>query len=108
MAKCIICGFKPRVEGLRYCTNCDSQIKSEKKRKGGDGFQHAEKFAVWHGYGVAFMLNGNGRLTPVAVPASAIPKLAKAKTLNLDTYLDGFSRAQVKKIKAAIKAVNGL
>ena len=106
MPKCIVCGYRPRAAGLRYCTNCDSKIKSEKRK--GDGFQHAEKFAVWHGYGVAFMLNGNGRLTPVALPASAIPKLPKGKCLNLDTYLDGFSRAQVKKIKTAIKVVNGL
>ena len=106
MPKCIICGFKPRAEGLRYCNNCNSQIKAEKRR--GNGFLHAEKFATWHGYGVAFMPNGNGGLTPVALPASAIPKLPKAKTLNLDKYVSGFNRAQVKKIKTAIKVVNGL
>lgn len=102
---CPICGRRPKQKGGDYCHAC---AKAAAKPKEAAWWAKAVRFAVWQGCGVAFMPNGDGALAAKALPLSAIKRLPKERTLNLDGYLEGFDRKRIKKLKAAIKAANGL
>lgn len=108
--QCVICEVRPAMKGGAYCHTHQAQIEAERKARRGnrDWWRGAFKFAVWRGVGVAFMPNGEkGVYQPKALPASALGHLPKGKTINLDGYVNGLSREQVKRIKRAILQANG-
>lgn len=95
--KCIICLRRP-AKGNGYCANCASQIEAEKRRKQAD---EPVKFLTYRGHVVGLYRNGNGRLTPKLLKRSP-ENLPKTKTLDLNTYIEGFTREEIKRFKACV------
>lgn len=97
MTKCNVCEARPvRVKGL--CHNCAGKIEAEKKRK------KAEKptsFLTYRGHVVGLYRNGGSTLMPKLLNRNPI-YLPKSKTLDLNTYLEGFTREKVKSFKSCI------
>ena len=98
--KCVVCDHRPaRDAGI--CPNCQSKIRADKRKRQA---KKPVKFATYRGHVIGFYHNGNGNglgLTPRLLRRSA-ENLPRTNTINLDGYVDGMTRAQVKKIKAAI------
>lgn len=95
--KCTICNQRP-ARGGAYCANCASRMESQKRRGNGN---KPVKFLTYHSHVVG--LYPNGGKTLVAKLLKRSPEgLPKGKTLNLNTYLEGFTRDQIKAFKACI------
>ena len=97
MTKCVICDRRPVPEGA-YCQNCASKLEAEKRRKGKVQPKH---FLTYRGHVVGLFPNGNGKLDARLLTRN--PKnLPKSKTLDLNHYIEGFNREQIKRFKACI------
>lgn len=95
--KCIICERRP-AKGGAYCANCSAKIDAEQRRRSAN---KPLRFLTYRGYVVGLYRNGSGKLIPHLLRRS--PKwLPKSRTLDLNTYLEGFTRDQVKKMKACV------
>ena len=108
MSQCIICDKRPAQRGEAFCHIHQAAIDAERKlQRPGNWWSVAFRFATWRGQGVAFMPNGKkGIYVPKALPPCALKRLPKDKTICLDSYVEGLSRAQVKAIKRAIIQAN--
>ena len=95
---CAICNRRPKAKGSRYCANCQAKLDAEKRRC--DSAKPV-KFATYQGHVVGFYKNGNGKLMPRLLRRKP-EGLPKGKTLDLNHYIEGFTREQVKNIKSAI------
>jgi len=94
--KCIICEQRPARDGA-YCWNCNQKIEAEKRRAKPE---KPAKFITYRGY-VVGLYHKNDRLIPELLKRDP-ENLPKSQTLNLDTYIPGFSREQIKKFKACV------
>lgn len=94
---CIICNHRPAVAGA-YCHNCNAKIQAVRKRLKSE---KPVKFATYRGHVVGFFRNGGKKLVPRLLHRKP-DNLPKRDTLDLNTYIPGFTREQVKKIKAVI------
>lgn len=97
MTKCIICDKRPAHDG-GYCITCTSKLDAERKRK---GTTQPIKFLTYRGYVVGLYSNGNGRLVPKLLTRNP-DTLPKAKTFDLNTYIEGFTRDQIKAFKRCV------
>jgi len=93
--KCVICEKRPGHES-GYCTNCEAQLKARRGQK-----REVFRFVTYRGFAVAFYRNGNGTLKTELTRRNP-ENLPKTKTLDLNKYIDGFTRGQVKKLKRCI------
>jgi hypothetical protein len=99
---CAICGPRPPKSGHRYCENCESKLAKEKRSRS-DG--EPVKFATYKGYVVGFYRTGtDGKLIPRLLKRKP-EGLPKSRTLDCNTYIEGFTREQVKRIKSTILAL---
>ena len=97
MTKCVICDERPaRSEGT--CNNCSLKLKAEYRRK---AKVEAKHFLTYKGHVVGLFPNGDGMLSARLLRRSA-EKLPKRKTLDLNTYIEGFNRDQIKRFKACV------
>lgn len=97
MTKCIICEQRPAQTEDGYCQNCAGHIKAENKRKTVKPF----RYVTYQGHVLAFFKNGGDKLIPRLV--SRKPEcLPKKITLDLNTYIHGFTREQIKNLKRAV------
>jgi len=97
MTKCVVCERRPARDGA-YCANCAAKIEAERRRSKP---QQPVKFLTYRGHVVGLYRNGNGKLMPRLLKRSA-ERLPKTKTLDLNTYLEGFTREQVKAFKRCV------
>lgn len=95
--KCVVCDLRPAKFG-GLCANCYSRIEAEKRKHKPD---QPLKFATYRGHVVGFYKNGGGKLIPRLINRKP-GNLPKNLTLDLNTYIEGFTRDQVKKIKSTI------
>ena len=94
---CAICGHRPAKIGP-YCANCQAKLEAEKRsRRAGKPV----KYASYRGHVVGFFRNGGGKLV-VRLLQRKPDNLPKGITLDLNTYIPGFDREQIKKIKTAV------
>ena len=107
--QCPICGTRPKVKGGLYCHICNENVRAS-SRSQKPWWSDAIRFAVWRGYGVAFMPDPNAdSYTAKALNRSDIKRLPKDdRTVNLDGYCKGYKPEQVRRIKAAIMRVHAL
>lgn len=96
MTKCIICKRRPSRNG-GYCTNCASKIEADKRCRQADS---PVKFLTYRGH-VVGLCHNNGRLTPRLLRRNA-ETLPRTRTLDLNTYIDGFTREEIKRFKACV------
>ena len=94
---CVVCESRPANKGV-YCHNCAQKLEAEKRKAKA---QQPVKFATYRGNVIGFYPNGGGTLVPRLLQRKA-EGLPKNKTLDLNTYIEGFTREQVKKIKSTI------
>jgi hypothetical protein len=99
---CSICNRRPRVSGSRYCSNCQAKIDREKRLRRAE---KPVKFATYRGYVVGFYRH-DGVLTPRLLRRKP-EGLPRGKTLDLNHYIEGFTREQVKNLKSAILQLAG-
>ena len=120
--KCLICERKPRLQGA-YCHNCAAKIKAEETRR---VKPKPDKYLHYRGQWVGLYrdgLDGDGErlfkpkymgyfpFEPGAkdrVGQPVRPKYPMGKTLNLDVYLPGYTREQVKRMKAVILKLSAI
>ena len=95
--KCVICDQRPARSGA-YCHVCEQRIQAERRRK---QTPKPAKYIKYRGRAIALFPNGKGKLRAEAVRTS-LERLPKTKTIDLDTYVKGYTRDQVKQFKAAI------
>lgn len=100
-AKCLICEVRPRKEGTLYCHNCGEQIES---------MHHEEKVKPWrwlvyHDVAVAVFKRHDGsqygemsKREPYTDEGKL--RLPHAITLDLNTFLEGYTKSEVKRMKA--------
>lgn len=104
---CDLCKRRPHRKGDFLCRPC---------RKTYDGFadesrpqetpllQRAFKVAYWRGAAIVYVPEGD-YFRPVFAGFKSPEKLPKGKLLNLDEYIPGYSREQIKAMKADFKAL---
>lgn len=101
--KCLICETSPRFDGSPYCRECHQGISAAHERR---KTTEPVKFLVYQGSVVGLFPNGKTtedgqqQFSPALLKRDPT-KLPKGKTLDLDKYLEGYTRQQVKKLKAA-------
>ncbi|MHB8084391.1 MAG: hypothetical protein ACYDHZ_01000 [Dehalococcoidia bacterium] len=97
MVRCLICEKHPaKTHGL--CLNCYN--KAEKQARA-DRPETYYRFAQYRGTVVGFFRTGRATFVPRLLQRNPAT-LPKSKTFDLDGYVQGFDRTQIKKIKAAI------
>jgi hypothetical protein len=99
---CSICNRRPRANGSRYCTNCQAKMDREKRLRTAE---KPVKFATYRGHVVGFY-RSDGVLIPRLLRRKP-EGLPRGKTLDLNHYIPGFTREQVKNLKAAILQLAG-
>ena len=98
---CIICDKRPAKE-RGYCANCEAKIAKEERRSRCQT-DKPEKFLTYQGIVVGLYPAKDGKtFRGELLLKRDADKLPKYQTLNLDTYLDGFTREQIKRLKAGI------
>lgn len=97
MAKCVICNRHPATDN-GYCHNCAAKINKERRAR---QQPKPEKYLTYRGAVVGLFRNGGDKLTGKRLNVNP-DRLPAAKTLDLNTYLEGFTRSQVKAFKRAV------
>lgn len=97
MVKCTICEARP-ANGGSYCQNCTSRLDAAKRRQ---RVKQPAQFLTYRGNVVGLYPNGDGKLEAKLLRRNP-DHLPKSRTLDLNTYLDGFSRDQVKRLKSCV------
>jgi hypothetical protein len=95
--KCLICEYRPARIGV-YCHNCARAIETERRRRKPE---IPVKYLTYRGFVVGLYPNRHGTLSPRLLRCES-SKLPKSKTLNLDIYLPGFTREQIKRFKRCV------
>lgn len=94
---CAICDHRPATAN-GFCHNCNSKLDSQ---KGKSKATKPVKYAHYRGTVIGFFRNGGNTLVPRLLKRKP-ESLPKGITINLDGYVVGLTREQVKKIKLAI------
>lgn len=124
-SKCLICETKPRSHGA-YCHNCAAKVKAEEVKRA-NGHTKPDKYLHYRGqwvglYGDGVDEEGERLFKPKYLGYDPMPepgakdKIGRAlkhkypmgKTLNLDVYLEGYTREQVKRMKAVILKLSAI
>ena len=107
--RCFICGRRPPASGEMYCRVCQGEMDqtSHEGQKRCQAWKKAWKFLHWKGVVVGLYPAeseqwGQPMVTPRRV-FKGLGQLPKAKVINLDTYIQGFTRQQIKGMKATLK-----
>ncbi|RJO60434.1 MAG: hypothetical protein C4542_09040 [Dehalococcoidia bacterium] len=96
--KCPICDVRPINGNGNYCKVCFEKIQSDRSK----AKTEPSKFLTYKGFVVGLVKSPfDSRLHPIQLKRDPT-KLPKAKTINLDTYCDGFSRDQIKEFKKCV------
>jgi hypothetical protein len=96
--KCPICDVRPINGNGRYCKVCFDKIQTDKSK----AKTELSKFLTYKGFVVGLVKSPfDNKLYPIQLKRDAT-KLPKAKTINLNIYVDGFSRNQIKEFKKCV------
>ena len=99
---CVICEKRPAVNGTGHCANCEAKLAAERRRNSPKAF----RYATYQGQTIMFFHDG-GALNYKLVQRNP-EKLPKDVTIDLNHWCEGYTREQVKKIKAAILSAPGV
>ena len=94
--KCLICQQRPRLEESRYCGACNDLVQSNVTTK-----RRPERYVVYKEYVVGMFKNGSGKLHPEMVKVE-IGSIPQKRLLDLNTYIEGFDREQVRSLKKMV------
>lgn len=102
-SKCVICDVKPSQTEKGYCHNCNAKIEAMKSNRKPE----AHRYITFKGVVIGCFPKGKPtKDTPQMYDAVKLhvdpDRLPKRKTINLNTYCEGYTRDQVKKFKRVI------
>lgn len=98
--KCAICGLKPS-NGNGYCHNCNAKIEKANRLKAKrNGKGKIERYLTYQGHVVGLFREGKQVLGKLLMLEPE--KLPKAKTMNLNSWIVGANREEVKRLKAKV------
>lgn len=100
MSKCVICNRRPEQTDDGHCNNCSAQIQAERRHRGSQT-EKPVKFLTYRGHVVGLYPNGNKTLKARLLSRDP-SNLPKGKTLDLNTYLPGFTRNEIKSFKRCV------
>lgn len=108
--RCSICGRRPPAKGEMYCRVCQHEIAQADSERGQrcQAWNKAWKFLHWKGVVVGlYQVDqvddwGIPKVRPRRV-FKTLGQLPKGKVIDLDTYIQGFTRQQIKGMKATLK-----
>jgi hypothetical protein len=96
--KCPICEVRPVNGNGKYCGTCFDTMARQKAKT----TVRPKKYLTYQGYVVGLVPNsGDGRLYPILLKRDPT-KLPKKTTLDLNTYLTGYNRTQIKAFKRCV------
>lgn len=96
--RCIICDKRPATQPHYRCANCDAKIKADQRHQKP---VQPSNFLTYRGNVVGMYPNGGGVLKARLLMRNP-SGLPKGKTINLDAYCEGYTREQVKRLKACV------
>ena len=96
MTKCVICERRPGRTEHGWCLDCASKVEAERRHKVAE---QPTKFLTYRGIVVGLYPNGDGKLKASLLRRKA-ENLPKTKTLDLNTYLPGYTRQVIKSFKS--------
>ncbi len=100
--KCLICDERPAQIGC-YCKPCKQQsAKGIRMAREAKVLAKPQLYATWRGMAIGFVFNPDTETFRAQRCNRNIDRLPKKILINLDAYVKGYTREQVKKIKAAI------
>lgn len=97
MTNCIICG-KHRAPVHGFCHNCNAKIEAEKRQR---AKARPEHYLTYRGFTVGLFRKDSGTLRAELLRVSP-ERLPKTRTLDLNTYLPGYTRETIKSFKACV------
>lgn len=98
MTKCIVCGVRPSLNGNGTCQLCQQGIDKDRRcRKPEKPF----RYVTYRGYVIGMFPDGNGMYQPRLLSGSP-KRLPKSITINLNHFCGGFTKDQIKRLKAAV------
>jgi len=95
--KCLICETRPALKS-GYCANCTAKMEAEERARAHD---QPVKFLTYRGHVVGLYPSGNGTLK-ARLETRSDTSLPKCRTLDLNTYLEGYDRDMIKRFKACV------
>lgn len=103
--KCLICSRKTK--GDPYCQQHQRQLDKVREEERRRKQPKAVKYVCYRGHVIGFFKDGGNQLKPsyVGMSTSGIPK---GKLINLNEYCEGYTRQQIKKLKATVLALGGI
>ena len=102
MKKCLICGRKSTGT---YCQEHQRAIDTENRQRKAAAKPKAVKYLAYHGHVVA--LRNSGSMLVPSYYGMSIAKIPKGKLVDLDGYVEGFSRKEIKRFKSVVLALSG-
>lgn len=96
MTTCPVCGTRRVVSG--YCHVCQSQIDAIRRRQ---KTVQPVKFLTYRGHVVGLYPNGDGTLQGRLLKRDP-DKLPKCRTIDLNKWCPGYTRAVIKQFKAKV------
>jgi len=101
--KCIICESRPVAKGQKagYCKQCSDQLEAAKRTRSGQ--VEVYKYLTYRGVVIALKPSnkeGGMQMYNAERVFKNPDTLPKGKTVNLNTYCEGYDRKQIKKFKA--------
>jgi hypothetical protein len=103
MTKCIICEKRPSSNGNGFCHNCQQKADSEAKAQQPD---KPFRYVTYRGHVVGMFPSGEGTFKPRLLGRNP-DHLPRGKTLDLNHYIEGFSRETIKRLKATVLSLAG-
>ena len=98
MTGCIICGTR-RVKGVGNCHVCQSRIDADRRSR---KTAQPVKFLTYRGHVVGLFPNGVKGILQGRLLKRDPEKLPKGRTIDLNKWCDGFTRATIKEFKAKV------
>ena len=107
--RCVICDRRPQARGEMYCRVCLENMAQDarERQQRCDAWKKAWKYLHWKGVVVGLFANGKDCCGQTVYQPrrvlKALGQLPKSKVIDLDTYIPGFDRQQIKGMKATLK-----
>lgn len=96
MTKCVICDVRPSQNG--HCAHCLSKIEQERKARRPE---KPFRYLTYRDNVVGLFRNGKGTLTPRLLTRRP-DTLPKPNTIDLNNWVEGFTRQEIKRFKACV------
>lgn len=108
--RCIVCERRPAKNGDIYCAMCRTKVEAATQNRE-DSKVEARYYIAWKGtvvglYPVGEEDDGQTHYKP-RLESLDVESLPKSRTINIDGYVAGYDREQIKKFKRTCLTLSG-